>query len=66
MEEIGRLLETATDLLEHGREDRLVPLLEEAHPADLANLLRELPRAQQVGVFRLLNRERAGASPAGA
>ncbi len=61
MEESGRLLETATDLLEHGREDRLVPLLEEAHPADLANLLRELPRAQQVGVFRLLNRERAGA-----
>ena len=61
MEENGRLLDTVKDHLEHGRDERLGQLLADAHPADVSNLLRELPVPQQVALFRLLNRERAGA-----
>ena len=61
MEENGRLLDTVKDLLEHGRDERLAQLLADAHPADVSNLLRELPVPQQVALFRLLDRERAGA-----
>jgi magnesium transporter len=56
-----RLLDTVKDLLEDGREGRLTELIGDAHPADLANILRELARPQQVALFRLLDRERAGA-----
>jgi magnesium transporter len=61
MAEGARMLDTVKDLLDDGREDRLAQVIDEAHPADIANLLRELPREQQLSVFRLLNRERAGA-----
>ena len=43
MEENGRLLDTVKDHLEHGRDERLGQLLADAHPADVSNLLRELP-----------------------
>ncbi len=61
MEENPRLLEGIRNLLEDGRGDRIAQLVEDAHPADLSNLLRELTVPQQVSVFRLLDRERAGA-----
>jgi len=35
-------------------------LIEEAHPADIAAALRQLPLADQVGVFRTFSRDRAG------
>jgi magnesium transporter len=61
MDQTGRLLDSLKSLLESGREERLAQVLEEAHPADVANVLRELPLMQQVSVFRLLAREHAGA-----
>jgi magnesium transporter len=61
MEDTARLTETLRDLLEEGdRQERLSQLLEEAHPADVARMLRELPMAHQTTVFRLLSREQAG------
>jgi magnesium transporter len=61
MAENGRFLDTIRGLLEDGRQERLGQVLEDAHPADLAHVLRELPVPAQVTVFRLLDRERAGA-----
>lgn len=61
MEELSRLSETVKDLLEEGREERLVQILEETHPADVARALRELPEPERPRLFRLLNREQAGA-----
>lgn len=55
-----RLSETFRDLLEGGRRERLAQALEEAHAADVAAAMRDLPVADQVTVFRLLNREQAG------
>jgi magnesium transporter len=61
MEEATRLSATISDLLEGEQQERLAQLLEEAHPADIAQALRELPLPQQTAVFRLLGREQAGA-----
>lgn len=60
MSDSERLLEAARNLSEGAAEssDRL--LLEEAHPADLAAVLRQLPLAEQVAVFRAFSPERAG------
>jgi magnesium transporter len=61
MEDTARLTETVRDLLESGRRERLAQLLEEAHAADIAAALRDLPVPDRVTLFRLLNREQAGA-----
>ena len=61
MEDTERLSETLLGLLENGRQERLRSVLEECHPADTAAALRDLPLPHQVTVFRLLNREQAGA-----
>ncbi len=61
MEDTARLTDTVRDLLEEGdRQERLSQLLEEAHHADVARMLRELPMAHQTTVFRMLSREQAG------
>jgi magnesium transporter len=57
----GRPLVSALkSLLESPVESRLEEALAEAHPADIAHLLPELARAQQVAIFRLLPPDRAG------
>lgn len=56
-----RLTDTVRDLLESGRRERLSQILEDAHAADIAAALRELPLPDQVTLFRLLGREAAGA-----
>jgi len=57
----AKLGETIRDLLDGGRHERLAQVLEEAHAADIAAALRDLPVPEQVTLFRLLNREQAGA-----
>jgi magnesium transporter len=61
MEDTARLTETVRDLLESGRRERLAQILEEAHAADIAAALRDLPVPDRVTLVRLLNREQAGA-----
>jgi hypothetical protein len=61
MGEATRLTDTVRDLLESGRRERLSQILEDAHAADIAAALRELPLPDQVTLFRLLGREAAGA-----
>jgi magnesium transporter len=61
MAEAARLSDTVRDLLESGRRERLSQLLEDAHAADIAAVLRELSLPDQVILFRLLGRESAGA-----
>jgi magnesium transporter len=56
-----RLSETVRDLVQTGRRDRLGLVLAEAHAADLAAAMRDLSVDDQVTVFRLLEREQAGA-----
>jgi magnesium transporter len=58
--EPGRLTESVKELLTAGRTERLTDLLEEAHAADVATALRELPLADQVELFRLLSPQHAG------
>ena len=61
MDENGRRrLETVQTLLEHGDRRRLLDVLNAAHPADVAQLLHDLPLERQVTVFRLLTAQRAG------
>src|SRR5689334_13297954 len=60
MEDTEKLAETVRDLLEGGRHERLAQVVEEAHAADVAAALRDLPPPEQLTVFRLLNREQAG------
>jgi magnesium transporter len=61
MAETERLSETVKELLGGGREERLATLLEDAHAADVATVLRELETPDQVRLFRLLGAEHAGA-----
>ncbi|HET7874815.1 MAG TPA: magnesium transporter [Methylomirabilota bacterium] len=61
MEASARLIETVRDLVESGRRERLAQVLEEAHAADVAAAMRDLPVSDQVTVFRLLAREQSGA-----
>jgi magnesium transporter len=60
MDESGRRLETVQALLEHGDRRRLLDFLNGAHPADVAQILRDLSLERQVAVFRLLTAQRAG------
>jgi magnesium transporter len=60
MAEPGRLTESIKELIGGGREERLADVLDDAHPADVAAALPELPLADQVHVFRLLPAQRAG------
>ena len=60
MEATQKLSETLRDLLDAGRHERLAQVLEEAHAADIAAALRDLPPPEQLTVFRLLNHEQAG------
>ena len=61
MEEFERLRESIKQLLVEGRYERLSDLVEDAHPADVSRVIRELPRDDQVRLFRLLSRQHAGA-----
>lgn len=56
-----RLRESIKELLGGGRDERLADVLDEAHPADVSRVIRELPVEDQVRVFRLLAPPRAGA-----
>jgi magnesium transporter len=56
-----RLAEAVRELLDAGRDDRLAAVLDDAHPADVASALRDLPLEDQVRLFRLLPPARAGA-----
>ena len=60
MEDTQKLSETIRDLLDSGRFERLAQVVEEAHAADVAAALRDLPPPEQLTVFRLLNHEQAG------
>ncbi|MGH7389426.1 MAG: magnesium transporter [Candidatus Rokuibacteriota bacterium] len=61
MGEAARLIETIKELLGGGRDDRLAAVLEHAHAADIAAVIRELEVPDQVRVFRLLTADHAGA-----
>jgi magnesium transporter len=61
MAEDTRLTESVKELLAGGREERLATLLEDAHPADISQTIRELDLQDQVRLFRLLNAHQAGA-----
>ena len=60
MDESGRGLETVQTLFERGDRRRLLDFLNAAHPADIAQILRDLPLERQVALFRLLTAQRAG------
>jgi magnesium transporter len=60
VEETARLTESIKELLGAGRAERLADVLEEAHAADVATALRELPLPDQVQLFRLLGPQHAG------
>ncbi len=60
MGETERLIESVKELLGGGRDERLAALLEDAYAADVASIIRELPTADQIRVFRLLAPEHAG------
>ena len=61
MPETERLTETIKELLEGGRDERLADVLADAHAADVSSVMRELPLADQVRIFRLLSPQHAGA-----
>src|SRR5262245_7637078 len=61
MGESERQVESIKELLGGGRDDRLAGVLEHAHAADIAAVIRELEVPDQVRVFRLLAPEHAGA-----
>lgn len=60
MDESGRGLDVVQALLESGDRRRLLDFLSTAHPADIAQILHDLPLDRQVAVFRLLTAQRAG------
>src|SRR5262249_57641974 len=60
MDESDRLLDAAKSTATGTADGRDRALLEEAHPADVASVFRQLALADQVKVFRTLSRERAG------
>ena len=43
MDETARVGETIKELLAEGRDERLPDVLEDAHPADVSRVIRELP-----------------------
>jgi magnesium transporter len=58
--ETDRLLDASKNLLTGTADPRDEALLEEAHPADIAAVLRQLPLADQVTMLRMLSQDRAG------
>lgn len=60
MDDADRLLEATENLVKGTGDPRDRTLLDEAHPADVAAVLRHLPLADQVAIFRTLSQERAG------
>jgi magnesium transporter len=60
MNESNRLFEAARNVAKGTADHRDRALLEEAHPADVAGVLRQLPLTDQVTIFRALSQERAG------
>jgi magnesium transporter len=60
MGETERVAESIKELLEAGRDERLADVLADAHAADLSSVMRELPIADQVRIFRLLSPQHAG------
>jgi magnesium transporter len=60
VDETARLTESIKELLGAGRAERLADVVEQAHAADVATALRELPLPDQVEVFRLLAPQHAG------
>ncbi len=60
MEESAHLSESIKELLGGGHDERLISVLDEAHPADVSRVIRELSVDDQVRVFRLLPPQRAG------
>ncbi len=61
MPETTRLSESIKELLASGRDERLATVLDDAHAADISQVVRELDLPEQVRVFRLLNPPQAGA-----
>src|SRR5262245_50614793 len=59
MNDSDRLLEATKNLVEGATDPRDEALVEEAHPADLASVLKQLPLVEQVTIFRTLSPERA-------
>ena len=59
MDESTRLVDSLRELLDEGRDDELAARLAEAHAADVARLVGELPQERRVRLFRLLSREQA-------
>src|SRR5437660_7420425 len=59
MEELERLRESIKQLLVEGRDERLSDLVEDAHPADVSRVIRELPRDYSARRFRLLSPQHA-------
>jgi magnesium transporter len=60
MDDADRLLQATENLVKGTGDPRDRTLLDEAHPADVAAVLRQLPLADQVSIFRTLSQERAG------
>ena len=60
MEELERLRESIKLLLVEGRDERLSDVVDDAHPADVSRVIRELQRDDQVRLFRLLSPQHAG------
>jgi magnesium transporter len=60
MDQSGRGLETVQQLFDRGDRRALLEFLNAAHPADVAQILRDLPLDRQVSVFRLVTAQRAG------
>src|SRR3989441_3685225 len=60
MEELERLRESIKQRLVECRDGRLPDLVEDAPPADVSRVIRELPRDDQVRLFRLLSPQHAG------
>ena len=60
MNDTDRLLDAAKNLAKGTADLRDHTLVEEAHPADIAAVLHQLPLADQVAILRMLPQERAG------
>jgi magnesium transporter len=60
MDDSARLVDSLRELLDEGRHDELAARLPEAHAADVARLVAEVPQERRVALFRLLTREQAG------
>src|SRR5688572_33451540 len=61
MNELDKLQEALAAVLRGEADDRERDLVGEAHPADLAQALRQRPVEDQVRLFRMLDPESAGA-----